>query len=287
MRSNESSTRNMKTTLLTCIALAALTLPGYAQTPSPSKPLRGGRTVITHGVSKRGWLGVGLVEVTPERAKALSLTDNSGVEVTQVEENSPAAKAGIRQQDVIIDANGQKVESGEQFIHIIGDAGPGAKVSLGVWRQGAKQNLTATLEARPTQYFTFDGPNGPIVAPMPNMPSFEFPDAPFSVLGGQSPRVGFEGETLTPQLAGYFGVKEGVLVRTVSPKTPAEKAGLKAGDVITKVGGTPVSSPREISGLVHAAHKTATFTVMRNHKEITLNIEISGGRVPVPDREIL
>ena len=241
-----------KATLLTCVAVAVLA----GQTR--------GRSVIAHPISKPGWLGVGLVEVTPERAKALNLKDELGVEVTQVEDGSPAAKAGIREHDVILDINGQKVEGGLQFIRIVGEAGPGTAIGMGVWRNGARQTLTATLDARPAYIITAPSP----LPPMPNLPDFE-------ALTGQSPIVGFEGETLTPQLAEYFGVKEGVLVRTVTPRTPAERAGLKAGDVVIRVTGTPVSSPREISGLVHAAHAAPVFTVMRNHKEVTLKIELA------------
>ena len=87
--------------------------------------------------------------------------------------------------------------------------------------------------------------------------------------------IGIDGETLTPQLAQYFGVEEGVLVRTVNPRTPAEKAGIKAGDVIVKVNGTPVTSAREISGLLRVGHKPMVFTVVRNRKEITLNVELA------------
>ena len=267
-----------------------LALPGFAQNTAPMPPnppkLRG-RAIITRNGARTGWLGVGLVQVTPERAKALNLKEPAGVEITHIESDSPASKAGIKEKDVILDVNGQKVEGPEQFIGTISDAGPGSKVNLGVWRGGAKQTIAATLESRPAQFFTFNGPNGPFIGRMPEMPNIEIPEGPFSVLTGQAPRVGFEGETLTPQLAEYFGVKEGVLVRTVNAKTPAEKAGLKAGDVITKVSGTPVSSPREISGLVRAARKTATFTVVRNHKEVLLNVEIAEDRISSPDREVL
>jgi len=260
------------------IAIALLsTLPLMAQNPTPSPR---GHSVTARAISRRGWLGVGLGEVTPERAKALKLKDESGVEVTHIEDNSPASKAGVKENDVILEVNGQKVEDGPQFARTIGETAPGTKVNLTVWRNGATQTVAATVDARPAQYFVL-GPDGPFAVPMPPMPPLP-PDTPFSVMPGQAPLVGFEGETLTPQLAAYFGVHEGVLVRTVTPNTPAEKAGLKAGDVVTKVGGMPVTSPREISGLVRAGHKTVTFTVMRNHKEITLNVEIAEERVPGP-----
>jgi serine protease Do len=233
-----------------------LAIPVIAQTPTPRA-----HSATTQTIARRGWLGVGL-----------RLRDDSGLEITHVDDNSPASKAGLKENDVILEVNGQKVEGGEQFARTIGDTPPGTKVNLTISRNGSTQSVSATVEARPVQYFAF-GPEGPFVMPMP-------PEPPFSVLPGEAPRVGFEGETLTPQLAAYFGVREGVLVRTVAPNTPAEKAGLKAGDVVTKVSGTPVSSPREISGLVRAGHKTVTFTVMRNHKEITLNVEIAAARVP-------
>jgi serine protease Do len=277
-----------------CLAAAAVTVSGSAQTPQAPPPAQpaphprarsvGGRLVA----AKRGWLGVGVVEVTQERAKALRLKNESGVEVTHVEENSPAAKAGLKEHDVILEVNSQKVDDSEDFVRIIGDAAPGSKVTLAVWRNGSKQNLTATLEARPAQFLTFSGPNGDWMAPMPPMPPSPaaiWEGTPF--MTGNAPRVGFEGETLTPQLAEFFGVKEGVLVRTVTEKTAAAKAGLKAGDVVVKVNGTPVSSTREISGLIRAIRRNVTFTVMRNHKEVLLNVEIAEDRTPSPDREVL
>jgi S1-C subfamily serine protease len=110
------------------------------------------------------------------------------------------------------------------------------------------------------------------------MPAFPQPYGnAFPGFPSNAPRVGFEGEELNPQLAEFFGVKEGVLVRGVTPKTPAERAGLKAGDVVVKVNGTPVTNPREISGLVlrSSGKKAVVFTVVRNKKEITLNVEVA------------
>jgi len=241
------------------------------------------------GFASRGYLGVGVVELTDDRVKALNLKDDQGLEVKRVDENSPAAKAGLKENDVILEVNGKSVEGIEQFQRSIGETSPGTKVSLTIWRNSAKQTVSATLDSRPGNFFVFGGPDFP-VAPVPPMPPLPYNGGgnPFPAIPGNSPIVGFEGEALNAQLAEYFGVKEGVLVRSVNPKTPAERAGLKAGDVVVKVNGTPVTSPREITGLVRSSRKKAiSFTVVRNKKEISLNVEIAEDRQSPPDREVL
>lgn len=265
----------------------AMATSGFAQTPPPApaappapRILRG-HSVVASTVSKRGYLGVGVVGVSPERAKSLKLTGDAGVEVKHVDDESPAFKAGLKENDVILELNGQKVDEVDQFVKMVGDSPPDSKLEMSVWRNGGKVNLTARPGARRTVVmatpngFTenFVGPRG--------MEEF-FPSAV-----GDAPRVGFEGEMLTQQLAAFFGVKEGVLVRTVVAGSAAEKAGLRAGDVVTKVNGTPVSSPREVSSLLRASRKSATFTLTRNHKEITVNVEIAEDRSPSPDRLVL
>jgi serine protease Do len=227
--------------------------------------------------------------MTDARAHALNLKDSSGVEVKRVDENSPAARAGLHENDIILEVDGRRIETIDQFIHTVGDATPGTKLALTIWRNGAKQNLIATVEARPTQMFAFTGPDDmqmPDLRAFPQLPTAPFEGNDFSFMTGASPRVGFEGEALTPQLAEFFGVKGGVLVRTVVAKTPAEKAGLKAGDVVTKVNGTPVTTPREISSLVHMSRNgKVAFTIVRNKREQALNVEMPEPKGPSgPDR---
>lgn len=273
-------------------AVAVLETVGLAQTPPPPpaapvapaapRAMRG-RTIVTQSMSKRGYLGVGVVEVTSDRAKALKLPSDSGVEVKRVDDNSPASKAGLKENDVILEVNGQKVDEVEQFVKTVGDTAPGSKIDMSVWRNGGKQNLTATLESR--RIMAMAMPATPFEGNMISPRALEDMWPPAMV--SDAPKVGFEGEMLTPQLAEFFGVKEGVLVRTVNAKSAAEKAGLKAGDIVMKVNGTPVSSPREVSSLLRVSRKTATITVMRNHKEMTLNVEVAEDRMPSPDRLVL
>jgi serine protease Do len=269
-----------RTAIITGLAVA-LALPGFAQTTTP----RRGRSLGLRRPADRGYLGVGVADLTDDRVKALNLKDDTGVEVKHVDSDSAASKAGLKEGDVILEVNGKAVENIEQFIRTIGAAQPGTKVDLTVWRNGGRQTLTATLDSRPFNPFFGFGPNPP-VPPLPPSP----PDGDlFSILPGNSPRVGFEGEPVTGQLAAFFGVREGVLVRSVAANTPADKAGLKAGDIVTKVNGTPVTSPREITGLVRASRKkTVSFSVVRNKKEMSLDIEVAQqDSQPGPDRLVL
>jgi serine protease Do len=271
---------------LLCLAGGLIALPGFAQTLAPQAP----RPLTMRRTLNRGYLGVGVVELTDERVKALKLNDDRGVEVKRVDENSPAARVGLKENDVILEVNGKAIENMEQFQTTIGETQPGTKVNLTIWRDDGKQSLSATLVARPENAFVFGGPELPPNAPLPPMPPMPqiYGNGTYPVFPAESPRVGFEGEPLNGQLAEYFGVKEGVLVRSVTARTPADRAGLKAGDVVVKVNGTPVTSPREISGLLRGGVKKAvTFTVVRNKKEMTLKVEVAEDRQVSSEKEVL
>jgi serine protease Do len=254
-----------------CVYLASSL--SFSQTPP--RPARSA-SVFTHGSTS--FLGVGVVEVDSDRAKALNLKEERGVEVKNVDADSPADRAGIKQGDVILDYNGQRVEGLTQFVRMISETPAGRKVTLLVSRNGATQTITAVIGARANRNIMVETMGDmALVAPMaptPPTPVLTMPDFPGGIMSWQSATLGIESEALGPQLAEYFGVKEGVLVRAVSKRSPAEKAGVKAGDVITKVDGNSVKGPREISSALRAARgkKTLSFQIVRNHKDMTLDI---------------
>ena len=208
-----------KSIIIGLVGLSAA-IGGFGQTPQRA------RSATMRAAMEHGYLGVGVIDLSEDRVKALGLKDGSGVEVTIVTENAPAAKAGLKVHDVILEVNGKAVADGEQFVRSIADLPAGTKVNLTVWRSGARQTMTATLvEARQNPFFVMPDQAMPPMPPMPAMPPGGLWDgnAPSSSLSGSGALVGFDGETLSPQLAEYFGVKDGVLVRTVGPKTcPAE-----------------------------------------------------------------
>jgi serine protease Do len=248
-----------KKTGLFAIVLAAFAIVAYAQSSNPQRA----HSANLQMAMSAGYLGVGWEELSPERVKALNMKE-TGVEVTSVIEDAPAAKAGIRVHDVILEVSGQKIASGQDLAESIGGKLPGTKVTLTIWRNGAKQTISAMLGRQ-------------VMSQLPFVSMVPMSSEDLQVLfAGDAWKLGFEGEPLTPQLATFFGAVqgEGVLVRTVLEKSPADKAGLKAGDVVIKVNGMPVSRSGEIVGIVRQSKKAA-FTVIRNKKEISLNVEIA------------
>ena len=251
----------------------------FAEPPDAPRAHTAGRVVVARGSS---YLGVAVVELTPDRAKELHLKDERGVEVTCLDADSPAAKAGLKAGDVVLEYNGERVEGGEQFVRLVRETPPGRTAKLSVWRNGGNQTLTATIGQRQpgVMAFNFEGNQLAMEAPqmpeLPVMPSLRMPDMPRTLMSWRSPLLGIESEALNPQLAEFFGVKEGVLVRSVTTNSSAEKAGFKAGDVIIKVDGEKVASPKEISSILQSARakKNFSITVVRRQKEVVLNIAL-------------
>jgi serine protease Do len=222
-------------------------------------------------------MGVGVAEINAERAKALNLKEERGVEIKSVTEDGPAAKAGIKAGDVVLEYNGQRVEGMDQFSRLVRETPAGRNASLLVFRNGAAQSVTVTIGSRAGRTIHFGGEEGrtftiPAIPPIPPMP-----DMPRSMMSWRSPMLGIESESLNTQLAEYFGVKDGVLVRSVIKDSSAEKAGIKAGDVIVKVDGTTVASPREISSVlrsIQGAKRVVPVVLVRDKKEMTVTITL-------------
>jgi serine protease Do len=224
------------------------------------------------------YLGVNLAEIDANRAKELKLKEDYGVEITRVEENSPAEKAGVKPGDVVLEYNGQRVEGMEQFGRMVRETPPGREVKLTISRNGATQALGAVLGSRKSR-FPVNFPPGFEV------PEFRMPDIPQIYTATRSAMLGVEAESLGSQLAVYFGVKEGVLVRSVLDNTPAQKAGIKAGDVITKVDGMAVTTPSELSSAVRMANAKKTYAIelIRDRKPVTVSVNVedrSERRIP-------
>ena len=257
---------------ITTIVAGTICLP-----PAFSQKARSARQVV---MARSGsYLGVGAIDIDAERAKALNLKEARGVEIKSVDNDSPAAKAGLKEGDVVLDYNGTPVVGFEQFARLVRETPSGRQVRISVWRGGTTQTVTATIATRPGFTRSDADGFGFALPPFPPAPPM-IPDIPQSHMTWRSSMLGVETESLTSQLAEFFGVKEGVLVRSVSRNSPAEKAGIKAGDVITKVDDNKVSSSRDISAALRNLHSKRTFpvTVVRKQQETTLNVTVEERR---------
>jgi len=241
------------------------------------------RTRVVASVSgNSGYLGIGAQDIDAERAKALKLAEVRGAEIKNVIEDSPAAKAGFKEADVVLEYNGQRVEGIDQLTRMVGETPAGRQVKVLVWRNGATLTLTPTLETG--RHMVLGGGSWPM--PEMHMPEITIPPMPpmelprFS-MSYQNPMLGITGESLgqEEQFAEFLGVKDGVLVKSVVKDSAADKAGLKAGDVIVKVDDSKVSSTREITSVLRSvkSKKTITLTVVRNKKEMPITVTVEAG----------
>src|SRR5262245_17954651 len=281
----------MKLSSMISMLLAAASLLTPAAFAQPRAPRA--RSIAT--VSDRpSYLGIGAQDVDNERASALKLKEVRGAEVKNVVEDSPASKAGFKEGDVVLEYNGQPVEGSAQLTRLVRETPVGRQVKIVVWRNGASQALTATLE--PSKSMVFEG--GTWSMPEVRIPEIQIPpvppmEIPRFEMSYQNPVLGIFGESLgqQPQLAEFFGVTEGVLVKSVTRNSGADKAGIKAGDVIVKVEDTKVNTSRDITSALrnNRSKKTVTVTVVRNKKEspLTVTIETAGTTGNVRARMLL
>jgi serine protease Do len=273
----------MRKHILTTIAMLPLLLnlahAGQRWTADSSQPFG----IPSEDSGTSSYLGVDIADISSDRLGALKLKEEQGVEVTMVDQDAPAGKAGIKEHDVILTMNGTAIESKSQLQRMIHETPAGRVVSLGLSRDGQSMTIKVQLADRRNEFSHMKMKDGDWeknfkveIPPIPNLPDFDVPNIGVVVVHS-SMRSGLMVENLTPQLGEFFGVKNGngVLVRSVEKGSRADKAGLRAGDVITRVGDQPV---HDTSDFTHALHSHTTGSVgvgvIRDKKEQTLTITL-------------
>jgi S1-C subfamily serine protease len=219
--------------------------------------LAGTMALLAAEKQESGYLGVSVQGMTGSEREKMGV--RHGVEVVTVEKDSAAAKAGIKEDDVIQLVNGEKIRDSQDLVDVISELAPGTAVKMGVWRDGKALELTATLSKRERpERFVWESKK------LPN----------FFRSGGY---LGIVLQELNPDLAGYFAVKagEGALIIRVEKDTPAEKAGLKSGDVIVQMGEKKITDADAVHNVMADLKKgdIVTITVVRHGKKETLKVE--------------
>jgi serine protease Do len=257
--------------LIVLLAATAFSPKSFAQVDLES-PMR---LLNTQFRGTGSYLGVRLADIDPDRAQALKLGDARGVEIKRVEHGSPAEDAGLKPGDVVLTYNGENILGAQQLGRLVAETPQGRKIKLQYWRDG-KTETTAVTTGSPPPGFGFPSAR--------DLPRFDFPDVhafslPVPLVVWKDTALGVECEQLGEQLGQYFGVKEGALVRSVEDSSAAEKAGIKAGDVITAIGDQAVTSPRDVTSYSRVERQPAKgipVDIVRNHKNMKLNVIVNG-----------
>ncbi len=184
-------------------------------------------TLIRSGKVSHGYMGIGISDVTPDTAKFFQVSKAAGAVVTQVEPESPAGKSGLRIGDVITELDGKSVSDAGQLQVEVGQKQPGSTIHLEVMRDGKSVSIPVTLEAM--------GKNEP--------------DESAGNERGKS-RWGLGLSELSPAMRDQLQLPvniHGAVVENVQPGSPADNAGLQAGDVIVEVNRHPAQSAAEVA----------------------------------------
>jgi C-terminal processing protease CtpA/Prc len=268
-----------------------------AQAPMTVEILPGSHLLLEHA-SDPGYLGVEIVDVDADKAQTLKLKDAHGAVITLVDHDAPAGQIGLKVNDVVLGLNGQPVASAEDLRRLIKVIPPGRKVSIEISRDGNIQTLAVALADRKAMEQAIwgrIGNSGDSTGSTPRMSMLAgggdspAPDGFHMPFFGSSVKIGAMVEPLTSQMAEYLGVKNGLMVKQVEHKSEAETAGLRAFDVILKVGSDAMATSADWDRALRAnAGKPVQVTILRDKKQqmVTLQVDSKRHQSAVEDEDI-
>ena len=286
-------------------APAAPEAPEVAEAPEAPEAMVDGPEAFSFFIQGGSFLGVHAEDINKENMARYGMSEARGVGITEVVKDSPAEKAGLRKADVIVRFEGDSVTSVRKLTRLVSEVAPDQTVKLSVSRGGSEQEVAVTIGKRNESLMgnwqgmeNFKGldkiegldrlkelernmPPGAKVWKWEGEPG---KDGMFFAFGNHR-RIGVSTTQLTKQLADYFGVSDGkgVLVTSVIDDSPAAKAGLKAGDVITAIDGEKIDDAGDLAqGINKKKDGDATLTVIRNKNQRTINVTPKEEPGPTP-----
>jgi serine protease Do len=260
-----------ETALAAALIVAAGFLPASAAHGQSREPL-----LRAFDIARGARIGVSVRDIEDTKETKDTKEPKAGVVVESVDPGGPANKAGIKAGDAITEFDGERVRSVRQFSRLVQETPGGRAVTVALSRNGQRSTVTVTAESRGwSDDFSVGvlsaarAPRAPLPPNPPALPRMPAEPLRLFVTGRH---LGVTIETLDDQLAQYFGVKEGVLVKSVSANSVAEKAGVKAGDVITGVNGRKVYEVSDVNRALDRINEDDEFTleVTRDKKTLTL-----------------
>ncbi len=284
----------MRCRVLVAVLVVSVALGGTRMWATP-----GGRGAV--GRSAQGYLGVEVRDLSDDEVAALKINDTRGAEITRLDHDGPACKAGVREHDVVLQMDGRAIDGQEQFRRLLHESSAGRQVVLLVLRDGQQLTLHATMANREeverqawSQHMTVVNPDGtslasqeqpvgqsrggelgfvnggPAAAPAPAAKSHSFLG---TMLG--STYIGAVVEPVGPQLGEFFGVPSGMglLVKSVDANSPAAVAGMRAGDVVIKANQMRMATESDWTKSLHENKgRPMPVLVLRDKKEQTLTL---------------
>ena len=319
--------RHLLTPLALPVIMTALSIVTASFTGQPVQPAaaEGSRVILVSGdddktddsSSRRGYLGVSCQRLRANLREVLEVPEGvRGILISDVVDGSPADKAGLRNRDIVLKMDGKSIEDERDFTSMIRSAGSGTDITLTVWRAGQTLDLHPTLARAPREHRDYswswssdedDDGDAPrrhrawSMAPMPPMPpmNIEVPDlSDLSELKGLAlafnagrGRLGVQLQELTPEIAPFFGAPsdKGVLVWKVMEDSPAEKAGIKAGDVIVEIEGKKVADTEDLHDALSDSDSgdKVAVTLLRRGQSQSLTATLDDGDLRFGNARVL
>jgi serine protease Do len=255
-----------------------------AQSTQMVELLQGTSPLLLHSSSSQGYLGVWVDDIDADKAQTLKLKEVRGAVITLIDHDAPAGQIGLRVNDVVLQLNGQNVEGAEQLRRMLREIPAGRKVSLEFSRDGNLQTTSVELvDRRVMEHDVWNklGKDSDVYAPasgmgvLPGGGDASLPGMFHMPIWGSTLNVGAMVEPLTSQMAEYLGVPSGLMVKQVAHKSEAAASGLKAFDVILKVGPDAVNTMSDWDRALRSNQgKPVQVTILRDRKQQTLTLQV-------------